>query len=85
MLPLTTSIGDRIVLRIILITSAILLVGFAPMWFGYIEVNALTSSIMVILGATVALTILGVLAAEQPPNKDSFEDYMKNLRDMLDR
>jgi len=73
-------------LRIILITSAILLIGFAPMmWFGYIEVNALTSIIMVILGATVALTTLGVLASEQTPPRDSFEDYMKSLKDMLDR
>lgn len=50
-----------------------------------LELNVMTSVALVILGALSSVTIFGVLASSGKPDDDSFEDYMRSLKDRLDR
>lgn len=50
-----------------------------------LELNTMTSVALVISGALSSVTVFGVLASSGKPRNDSFEDYMRSLKDRLDR
>lgn len=63
--------------------TLVLLVSFVST--GMLELNFLVSSSMLIVGLIAALTSFGAFFPDKKSETDSFEDYMKSLKDRMDR
>lgn len=66
--------------------SSLILIGLVvSLVTSMLELNVLTSITLVAVGSVNSVMLFGMFATDAKKQDDSFEDYMRSLKDRLDR
>lgn len=70
---------------VFMVSSLILTALIVLLLTSMLELNLLSSIALVAIGSVTSISMFGMFATDAKKQEDSFEDYMKSLKDRLDR